>query len=105
MKVLVFVVLSLTQLGQPSPYTAADCHRFIGISVKSDFSHVSLQDMGGGRKLLDRCLSEHGEQLSKVDLMGAFVALELMDNEISRRMKIEVSATEEALNKAAKECK
>jgi hypothetical protein len=60
--------------------------------------------MGGGRKALDVCVSEHGEELTKTELMGAFVALELIDNELSKRIKSETDAIETSLVKAAKEC-
>lgn len=100
---ILFLFISQQQ-PQSSPLTAVDCHRLVGISVVVDYSKTSISDMSNGRKALGICVSERGEDMTKLDLVGAFAALQFIDNEISRRQLAEVKIIQTSILQAQKEC-
>jgi hypothetical protein len=103
-KAVVVLLFCLPAIPQKPPQPTKTCHTLIGELLHADVTTASYSDLADVRKLLTACVADHEDELTKQDLIGAFLVVQLMDNEVSARMKKEVDATKAAILQAKAEC-
>jgi hypothetical protein len=102
--VVLLLPFCLPAIPQKTPQPIKTCHTLIGELLHADVTSASYSDLGDVRKLLTACVADHEDELTKQDLIGVFLVVQLMDNELSARMKNEVDATKAAILQAKAEC-
>jgi hypothetical protein len=103
----VFVLLllfCLPAIPQKPPHPIKTCHTLIGELLHTDVTKASYSDLADVRKLLTTCVADHEDELTKQDLIGVFLVVQFIDNELSARMIKEVDATKAAILQAKAEC-